>query len=304
MEKSNLVPIKTITEFHRTANLPKPHHPLISVVDYSMLDVQKLVGNIMLDCYTIAIKKGMNYDLKYGQNKYDFDEGVMMFASPNQIIRVESTEIDRSNASGWLLFIHPDFLWNTALASNIHKYEFFNYAVHEALFLSEKEESIINNVIQNIQMEYHNNIDKFSQHIILSQVETLLSYADRYYQRQFITRKIANHQILDRLEILLNDYFTGECLITEGLPTVKFIAQSLNVSTSYLGSLLKTLTGQSTQQLIQDKIIEKAKEKLSGTNLTVSEVAFQMGFEHSQSFSKFFKSKTSVSPLNFRNSFN
>lgn len=304
MEKSNLVHIKTITEFHRTANLPKPHHPLISVIDYSMLDVQKLKGNIMLDCFIIASKKGMNYDLKYGQKKYDFDEGVMMFTSPNQIIKVDSTVIDRSNASGWLLFIHPDFIWNTALASNIHKYEFFNYAVHEALFLSDKEETIINNVIQNIQREYHNNIDKFSQQIILSQIETILNYADRFYQRQFITRKIVNHQILERLEILLHEYFSGESLITEGLPTVKFIAQSLNVSTSYLGSLLKTLTGQSTQQLIQDKIIEKAKEKLSTTNLTVSEVGFQLGFEHSQSFSKFFKSKTSLSPLEFRNSFN
>lgn len=304
MEKSDPIHIKTITEFHRAANLPKPHHPLISVVDYSKLDVKKLTGNIMLDSFTIAIKKGMTYDLKYGQNKYDFDEGMMMFTSPNQIIKVENTDIDRTNASGWLLFIHPDFIWNSNLAKNIHKYEYFNYAVHEALFLSDKEESIINNLILNIQQEYHYNIDKFSQQIILSQIETLLNYADRFYQRQFITRKIANHQILDRMEIVLNDYFASDNVANEGLPTVKFIAQSLHVSTSYLGNLLKTLTGQSTQQLIQDKIIEKAKEKLSTTTMTVSEVAFHLGFEHSQSFNKFFKSKTSVSPLSFRNSFN
>lgn len=303
MEKSNLIHIKSISEFHRIAGLPKPQHPLISVVDYRMLKLQQLNGNVICDTYAIAIKKGVNYELRYGQNKYDFDEGVMSFIAPNQVIKVESPEIDRSKASGWILFIHPDFLWNTALASKIHKYEYFNYSVHEALFLSDKEERIINDLVQNIEREYQNNIDKFSQEIILSQVETLLNYADRFYQRQFITRKIVNHQILERVETLLNHYFDEDHL-EDGAPTVQFIANSLNVSPSYLGSLLRTLTGQSTQQLIQDKLIEKAKEKLSNTNLTVSEIAFQLGFEHSQSFSKLFKSKTAVSPLRFRQSFN
>lgn len=303
MEKSNLIHIKSISEFHRIAGLPKPQHPLISVVDYRMLKLQQLNGNVICDTYAIAIKKGVNYELRYGQNKYDFDEGVMSFIAPNQVIKVESPEIDRSKASGWILFIHPDFLWNTALASKIHKYEYFNYSVHEALFLSDKEERIINDLVQNIEREYQNNIDKFSQEIILSQVETLLNYADRFYQRQFITRKIVNHQILERIETLLNHYFDEDHL-ADGAPTVQFIANSLNVSPSYLGSLLRTLTGQSTQQLIQDKLIEKAKEKLSNTNLTVSEIAFQLGFEHSQSFSKLFKSKTAVSPLRFRQSFN
>ena len=304
MEKSNLVHIKTITEFHRMAGLPKPQHPLISVVDYSKLNLQEVNGNVILECYSIAIKKGMNYELKYGQNKYDFDEGVMIFTAPNQVIKVENKETDRSKTSGWILFIHPDFLWNTELASSINKFEYFNYSVHEALFLSDKEETIINNLVQNIQQEYNNNIDKFSQHIILSQIETLLNYADRFYQRQFITRKKANHQILERLETLLNNYFSEDNLISQGMPTVPYIAASLNISASYLGSLLRTLIGQSTQQLIQEKLIEKAKEKLSTTNLSVSEIAFQLGFEHSQSFSKLFKSKTALSPLSFRQLFN
>lgn len=304
MKKSDLIPIKTIAEFHKFAGLPKPQHPLISVIDYKTMNLQEANGNIALECFTIALKKGMNYQLKYGQHKYDFDEGVMIFTAPNQIVKVESATVDRSKASGWILFIHPDFLWNTALAAGINKFEYFNYAVHEALFLSEKEEKIINNLILNIKQEYNNNIDRFSQHIILSQIETLLNYADRFYQRQFITRKIVNHQLLERLEILLNKHFEGDNLINDGLPTVHSLANSLNISASYLGSLLKTLTGQNTQQLIHEKLIQKAKEKLSTTNLTISEIAYQLGFEHSQSFSKMFKSKTFISPLQFRQSCN
>ena len=159
-------------------------------------------------------------------------------------------------------------------------------------------------IIQNIQQEYHSNIDKFSQNIIISQIETLLNYSERFYQRQFITRKITNHQILGKLDELLNNYFNDESIITKGLPTVHDIADKLNVSSSYLTGLLKVLTGQSTQQHIHKKLIEKAKEKLSTTDLSVSEIAYQLGFEHSQSFSKLFKSKTNQSPLEFRTSFN
>jgi len=200
--------------------------------------------------------------------------------------------------------IHPDFLWNTPLAKAIKKYEYFDYAVHEALFLSEKEEATLNGIIQNIKQEYQSNIDKFSQSIIISQIETLLNYAERFYHRQFITRKITNHQILDRLEKLLADYFDNDDLITKGLPTVQHIADELNLSPNYLSGLLKVVTGQSTQQHIHDKLIEKAKEKLSTTVLSVSEIAYELGFEHPQSFSKLFKTKTSFSPLEFRQSFN
>lgn len=205
--------------------------------------------------------------------------------------------------SGWILLFHPDFLWNTALATTIKRYEFFDYSVHEALFLSEKEETTINTIIHNIQQEYHSNIDRFSQTIIISQIETLLNYAERFYQRQFITRKISNHQILGRLEKLLTDYFQSE-VVTKGFPAVQDVASMLNVSPNYLSGLLKVLTGQSTQQHIHDKLIEKAKEKLSTTDLTVSEIAYELGFEHPQSFSKLFKTKTKLSPLEFRQSFN
>jgi AraC family transcriptional activator of pobA len=203
-----------------------------------------------------------------------------------------------------MLLIHPDFLWNTSLAKNIKQYDFFDYSVNEALFLSEKEEKTLNNITDSIRQEYHANIDKFSQNIIISHIETLLNYSERFYERQFITRKITNHKMLNRLEEFLNDYFYSDDLTSKGLPTVQLIATELNVSPNYLSRLLKTLMGKSTQQFIQDKVIEKAKEKLSTTSLSISEIAYGLGFEHPQSFSKLFKNKTKLSPLQFRASFN
>jgi len=229
----------------------------------------------------------------------------MSFVSPNQVLGIAGENNDEEiKQSGWLLLIHPDFLWNTALAKAIRQYDFWGYSVNEALFLSEKEETIIDNIIRNVQQEYHSNIDKFSKQIIISQIDTLLTYADRFYHRQFITRGKANHQILSRLEDILTEYFSGDDLMEKGLPSVQRIAEALNVSPSYLSGLLKVLTGQSTQQHIHDKLIEKAKEKLSTTDLSVSEIAYALGFEHPQSFSKLFKKEARVSPSDFRRSFN
>ncbi|WP_419801474.1 helix-turn-helix domain-containing protein [Mucilaginibacter sp.] len=260
------------------------------------------------DFYCIGLKRVVNSNevkLKYGQQMYDHNEGILSFVSPSQIL---SLAIDKNvvqlKQSGWMLLIHPDFLWNTSLAKTIKRYDFWDYSVNEALFLSEKEEATINNIIQNIQQEYQSNIDKFSKQIIISQIESLLNYAERFYNRQFITREKANHQILDRLEKLLSDYFNSDDLIKRGLPTVGHIAGQLHLSPQYLSGLLRTVTGQNTQQHIHDKLIEKAKEKLSTTNLSVSEIAYDLGFGHLQSFSKLFKTKTSLSPVEFRQSFN
>ncbi|WP_419869834.1 helix-turn-helix domain-containing protein [Chryseobacterium sp. CT-SW4] len=296
--------IKTISEFHRYRGLPQPDHPLISVINFDQIppSTKENKESWILDFYSIAIKKGLSGKVKYGQQSYDFDAGVMFFISPNQVFGIER-EQPASPLSGWMLLIHPDFLWNTALAKNIRQYEFFDYAVNEALFLSPKEESIINGLMESIQYEYLSTIDKFSQNIIVSQIETLLNYAQRFHQRQFITRKISSHQILEKLETTLEQYINSSELTTKGLPSVQHIADSLHISPGYLSSLLKTLTGRSTQQHIHDKLIEKAKEKLSTTQLTVSEIAYELGFEHSQSFSKLFKSKTNFSPLEFRQSF-
>lgn len=298
--------IKTINEFHQLRGLSRPSHPLISVVNYA--DIKHSIENNgtswMLDFYSISLKRTVNAKLRYGQQQYDFDEGVLFFMAPNQVFSVYVNVNSKPTHTGWMLLIHPDFLWNSSLAKKIKQYEYFDYSVNEALFLSEKEENVMNGIIQNIEQEYNANIDNFSQNIIVSHIETLLNYAERFYQRQFITRKITNHQILDRLEELLADYFNDEDLITKGLPTVQNIAELLNVSPSYLSGLLKVLTGQTTQQHIHNKLIEKAKEKLSTTNLSISEIAYELGFEHLQSFSKLFKTKTNLSPLEFRQSFN
>ena len=223
--------------------------------------------------------------------------------APNQVLRVDPGH-DTKKRSGWMLLIHPDFLWNTPLAKTIRHYEFFDYAVNEALFLSEREETIMNDIIENIRQEYHANMDQFSQNIMISQVQTLLNYAERFYQRQFITRKITNHEILGRLETLLDDYYFNVSVAANVLPTVQYVAETLNVSPGYLSGLLKVLTGQSTQQHIHDKLIAKAKERLSTTDLSVSEIAYELGFEHPQSFSTLFKIKTNLTPLACRASVN
>ena len=306
MENKHPIRLKTITEFHKFCALPKPEHPLVSVVDYTLIDhsLANPDQGIILDSYCITIKRDLGLKLIYGQQSVDFDEGVMFFMAPNQVIRIEKEPKNIDDHSGWVLLIHPDFIWNTSLAKTIKRYEFFQYSMHEALFLSEKEQEVVTNIIKNIKQEYHSNIDTFSQNIIISQLETLLNYSERFYQRQFITRKITNHKILERVEDLLEDYFNSDSLPNRGLPSVQFVADHLNISTSYLSSLLKLLTGQSTQQHIQNKVIEKAKEKLSTSDLSVGEIAYALGFEHSQSFSKLFKTKTKLSPLEFRATFN
>lgn len=302
MAETKTIRIKTISEFHRLQNLPQPEHPLISVVNYADIHLTSDL-NVVCDFYSISIKRGLIGKIRYGQQQYDFDGGVMIFVAPNQYFGITIDPDRTSELSGWILLIHPDFLWQTSLAQGIKKYEYFDYSVNEALFLSGKEEIIINNIVLDIQQEYDSNIDKFSQDVIIAQLELLLTYAERFYERQFITRKISNHKILTRLEKLLADYFNSEDISLKGLPTVQYIAGSLNVSPNYLGGLLKSLTGKSTQQHIHDKLIEKAKEKLSVTDLSVSEIAYELGFEHPQSFSKLFKTKTNLSPLKFRQSF-
>lgn len=302
MKKSKPYRIKSITDLHQVGGYDKPKHPLISLLNLEGLTNHKEITTVMFDFYVISMKRGCD-KLFYGQQKYDFDEGVMAFLSPGQILRGEENGVP-AKLSGWMLFIHPDFLWGTSLAGKIRKYEYFDYETNEALFLSDREETLINGIAENIRLEYEANIDRFSQDIIISHLETLLNYAERFYQRQFITRKVTNHQILDRLEKLLSEYFNSEDLVTKGLPTVQYISDSLNISRSYLRGLLKNLTGQSTQQHIHDKLIEKAKDKLSTTDLSVSEIAYELGFEHSQSFSKLFKEKVKQTPLQFRASFN
>ena len=295
--------IKSITEAYRIGGFGKPRHPLIALI--KLKDFRPTPGegpvSVTFDFYAISLKRGCN-KLKYGQQRYDFDEGVLAFLGPGQVLTGDTDEPEE--ISGWMLLVHPDLLWNTPLARKIKQYDFFSYATHEALFLSEVEEDTVNGIVDHIQREYTSNLDASSQDVIVAQLELLFTYAERYYRRQFLTRKITNHAILARVEALLNDYFADDDRLQEGLPTVRYLADNLHLSPKYLSSLLRELTGQTAQQHIHARLISRAKEELSTTSLSVSEIAYRLGFEHSQSFSKFFRQKTRQSPSEFRSAFN
>lgn len=298
---------KKIKDYHELANLAAPKHPLISLIDYSQVKYSSNIRDIRWkqDYYTIGLKRNVAHKLFYGQQEYDFDEGILTFVAPNQIMNLsKNPNINNHTPSGWLLLVHPDFLWNTSLTKKINQYDFFEYTLNEALFLSEKEEQILLDLLKNIEHEYLSNMDDFSQKIVVSHLELLLNYADRFYNRQFITRKISNHKILIQLEQILSDYFNDDHLIINGIPSVLNVANRLNLSPNYLSNMLKSLTGQSTQQHIHDKLIEKAKEQLSTTPLSVSEIAYNLGFEYPASLTKIFKNKTDLSPIEFRKKYN
>lgn len=294
--------INSLKELQAYIDIPNPLHPLITLIDHSKTGAYNEVKNQKLNMafYNISIKKSFKGQLKYGKNTYDFDEGSMSFIAPNQIISVDQEE-DR-NKDGWSLLFHPDLLRSYPLANTIKNYGFFSYESNEALHLSNEEEKIIETIIENINQELLSRLDHFSQDVLVSNIDLLLSYCNRFYNRQFISRKMASSDLLVKFEQLLDNYVSDTSKMQ--LPTVHKLAQDLQVSSSYLSDMLRCITGQNTQQHIHHKLIEKAKEKLTTTHLTVSEIAYELGFEYSQSFSKLFKSKTNQTPLEYRKSFN
>jgi len=302
-ESKQPVIFNSISELHKALGLPRPLHPLISLVDYSEVkaDTEQLEKGMVFNFYKISYKTSFTGQIKYGQNYYDFDEGGLSFFSPNQVITALDGEADYG---GHTLLIHPDFFTGFPLGQNIKNYGFFAYAVTEALYLSEKEKKVIIGLFENIKTELDTSIDLISQEVLISQIELLLNYSKRFYSRQFITRKTASNDLLARFEALLSEYFNSDQPSLTGLPTVMHLAGPLNVSPHYLSDMLRTITGQNTQQHIHQKLIEKSKELLSTSNLTIGEIAYKLGFEHPQSFNRTFKKKTNVSPLDFRQSFN
>lgn len=295
--------IKSISEFHRLLSLPEPRHPLVSVINLAECifledDIWKGFVNRF---YCVALKREAKGKIKYGQQHYDYDKGVLSFTAPNQVQNLDLQTVECG--SGDLLIFHPDFLLKHPLANTIHTYGFFSYAVNEALHLSAQEENDLIEILNKIDKEC-SHIDKHTQEIILSQIELLLNYSKRFYERQFITRKNNNHQLLIKFEQIVENYFNDTDDSPKQLLTVNHIAGLMNLSPNYLSDLLRVHTGQNTQQHIHEKLIEKAKEKLSTTNLSVSEIAYALGFEHSQSFSTLFKKKTAMSPMEFRQTFN
>ncbi|MFD3003650.1 helix-turn-helix domain-containing protein [Pontibacter toksunensis] len=295
--------INSVSEFHRLLSLPEPRHPLVSVINLadSIFLEDDIWKGFVNRFYCVALKREAKGKIRYGQQHYDYDKGVLSFTAPNQVQYLDLQHMECG--SGYLLIFHPDFLLAHSLASTINSYGFFSYAVNEALHLSAEEEADLITILNKIDKECLH-IDKHTQEIILSQIKLLLNYSNRFYERQFITRKNHNHQLLAKFEHLVDEYFDTDATTQQGLLTVQHIAERMNLSPNYLSDLLRVHTGQNTQQHIHEKLIEKAKEKLSTTNLSVSEIAYALGFEYAQSFSTLFKKKTEMSPLEFRQSFN
>ena len=303
-EENNHYKFESLSDAHEAFGLPKPLHPLISLIDNTIhpLAPNRSPHSHILNFYKISYRTNLGGKFKYGQDYYDFNEGGLLFAAPNQIIGSNSDTAECS--AGYTLLIHPDFFRNYPLAKKVRQYGFFSYSANEALHLSDKEKATIISIFKIIEDELSARIDDFSQDVIISQIELLLNYANRFYKRQFITRKAASNDLLQKLEDMLDEYFHNEKPLMQGIPTVQYLSEQLNISPSYLSDMLRSLTGQNAQQHIHNKLIEKAKEKISTTSLSISEIAYELGFEHSQSFSKLFKTKTNLSPLQFRRSFN
>jgi AraC family transcriptional regulator, transcriptional activator of pobA len=298
--------VDSLSDLHRTFGLPKPFHPLISLIDdaTTQVIVGKLPSPHVLTFYKISYLPKFSGKLKYGQDYYDFDEGGLLFAAPGQIIGSVDERRTACDSSPYTLLIHPDFFLHYPLAKKIRQYGFFSYSTNEALHLSDTEKATILSIFKIMEEELKSRIDDFSQDVMISQIELLLNYANRFYKRQFITRKAVHNDLLQQLEDILEECFRSDKSLDKGVPTVQYLAEKLIITPSYLSDMLRALTGQNAQQHIHNKLIEKAKEKLSTTSLSVSEVAYELGFEHPQSFSKLFKTKTSLSPLEFRRSFN
>ena len=303
MKNGEIVQLKTLSHYYAISGLGKPRHPLMAVYQFGempKLDIPEKI-RFTLGFYVITIKYNCTCKSQYGQTSYDYDEGIMGFFAPHQVMGLEKdfTPPER----GWCLNFHPDFLLTYELARKIKGYHFFHYEVAEALILSEDEERDMDGLFQKIKKELERPIDQFSQDVLIAQLDLLLTYSNRFYNRQFLTRKPLNHQLLARFETLLENYFLGNPT-QEGLPTVSYFADKLHLSGKYFSDMLKQLTGLTAQQHIHEKLIQKAKERLSLTPLSVGEIAYELGFEHAQSFSKLFKAKTKQTPIEFRQSIN
>lgn len=293
--------VESISEIHHMLGIAGPKHPLISFLESSQLmNLCQFPVSYVIGFYKITFVTKLAGKFRYGQDYYDFDEGSLMFTAPNQVVgHIEGY----TENEGLSLFIHPDFFQGYPLAAKIKQFCFFSYTSNEALHLSEQERTTLLAIYNIIREELNSRIDDFSQEVIIAQVELLLSYAKRFYKRQFLTRQAASNDLLQKLEELLNAYFEDDKPVSQGMPTVQYLANQLSYTPNYLSDMLRSLTGLNAQQHIHQRLIERSKELLSTTELTVGEVAYKLGFEHPQSFSRLFKIKTRVSPAQFRSSF-
>ncbi len=299
---SNVIHLETISDMRKMLPQASLKHPLVAVIDFSKYQEQFNSGmKITLGFYSVMFKNFCTNKIKYGQQSYDFNDGSLICISPRQIISLDEPTEQRTDISGWGLFFHPDLIRGTSLGTKMKNYTFFSYETSEALHLSEKEKQVLYDCILKIQNELDENIDTHSQNLIVSNIELLLNYCSRYYGRQFITRKNTNKDTVMQIETLLHNYFNSSLLQENGLPSVKFLADSVHLSPNYLSDLLKKETGMNAQDHIHFFLIEEAKNILLNTNISVSEIAYSLGFEYPQYFSKLFKQKTGKTPIEFRN---
>ncbi len=303
-KEDKLIRFISISESHQAFGLPAPQHPLISLIHFNKdnpFNPEMAPVYNLLSFYKITFITRNKGRLKYGRNFYDYNEGSMLFLAPNQL--VGSTDYN-SETYCYLLLIHPDFLLGHPIARKIKQYSYFSYSSNEALHVSDPEKEIILSVFEIMKQELNSRIDEFSQEVVIAQIELLLSYVNRFYKRQFITRKVVNNDLLQKTETILDQYLNDQQALRYGLPTVQYLSDQLNISPGYLSDVLRSVIGKNTQQYIREKIAEKAKERLISTELTIAEIAYELGFEHPQSFSKMFRVQTGLSPVEFRNSFN
>jgi AraC-like DNA-binding protein len=294
---NEIIKLDHITHYNTLRGL-ETFHPLVSVFEFSKM---KLIqeARAHYGFYCVFLKEAMCGDLKYGCNYYDYQEGTLVFIAPGQVVGIGSKP-GSTMPKGWGLLFHPDLIRGTSLGRNIKEYTFFSYEANEALHLSEKERQIILDCLNKIDHELHQSIDKHSKRLITNNIELLLNYCMRFYDRQFITRSHVNKNILVRFENLLDNYLKSETAKTEGLPTVKYCADQLHLSANYFGDLIKKETGKSAQEHIQLKLIEVAKELIFDTSKSVSEIAYELGFKHPQHFSRMFKNETGQTPNEYR----
>ena len=300
---SDLIKIKTISQVHNFFGIEKPKHPLVTLLELNNKFRQMGLSHIHYtsELYQITFKSSNCPHIRYGRNTYDYQEGTLLFMGPGQTLQIDLDEDDiTSDYGSWALLFHPDLIRKSELGKIIDKYAFFSYNVNEALHVSEEEKKLLEDIISRIVKEYSQNIDKHSQELIVSQIKLLLDYCSRYYDRQFHTRSNLNKDIVVDFEQLLKEYFNSENLSEKGIPSVKYFSKALNLSSYYLSDLLKKETGRNTQEYIHFYIIERAKTTLLNSNNSVSQIAYDLGFEYPQHFSKLFKNKTGMSPKGYR----
>jgi AraC family transcriptional activator of pobA len=297
MKTADFQVLHTVTEYTRYYGLPAPAHPLLTLINLAEINGQAIPAPVVAQLYTVALKRGLKGTVYYGRQTYDFHDGLLTFLAPGQVVLADA-RLDISEMTGWALVFHPDLLRKYPLGQKMSSYGFFSYQVHEALHVSTKEERLLESVLGSIRHEYEQALDAFSQDLLVAQLEVLLGYANRFYHRQFLTRRLAEHDLLSRFEAQLTAHFAQAG--NPPLPTVQQFAEELHVSPAYLSDMLRALTGQTAQQHLHHALIEKAKQLLLSTSLTVSETAFQLGFDYPHYFTRLFKRKTGLTPAAFR----